>query len=213
MNAVPSNAALLHTARRHLSAIVVLIMAALCVALLQPAQVFAADWDIDQLMQAMANTKSGRATFVEKKYIAMLDQPVESSGELLFTAPDRLEKRTFKPKPETMLVEGDVMVIERGRQKHTLRMSDYPELAGFIDSIRGILAGDRKALERSYKLKLQGNAERWSLALLPIDAGMMATIQRIRIAGSRDNVQEVEIIQTDGDRSVMTTERLPAAAQ
>ena len=39
--------------------------------------------------------KSGKATFVEKKYLAMLDQPLESSGELSFTA-DRLEKRTVK---------------------------------------------------------------------------------------------------------------------
>ena len=40
------------------------------------------------------------------------------------------------------------IVIERGRQKHTLQLQDYPELAAVIDSIRGTLAGDRKALER-----------------------------------------------------------------
>jgi outer membrane lipoprotein-sorting protein len=190
---------------RALAAIVLLL------AMLQPAVSFAADWDIDQLMQSLAKTRSGRATFVEKKYISMLDRPVESSGELLYTAPDRLEKRTVKPKPEAMLVEGDVLVIERGRQKHTLRLQDYPELAGFIDSIRGTLSGDRKALERSYKLKLEGGAERWTLMLLPTDARMAATIHLIRITGDRDNVRGIEIIQTDGDRSQMTIER--AASQ
>ena len=55
----------------------------------------AADWDIDQLMQTLAQTRSGHVSFVEKKSIAMLDAPVESSGELFYTAPDRLEKRTL----------------------------------------------------------------------------------------------------------------------
>ncbi len=211
MNAVPLNALPQHLACRALPAIAVLLVSALCMFMMRPA--FADDWNIDRLMQSMAETKSARATFIEKKHIAMLDQPVESSGELLFTAPDRLEKRTFKPKPETMLVEGDVMVIERGRQKHTLRMNDYPELAGFIDSIRGILAGDRQALERSYKLKLDGDAARWTLAMLPINPGMTATIQRIRIAGSHDDVREIEIFQTDGDRSAMTIQRQSKVTQ
>ena len=101
--------------------------------LLAPAIGHAAAWDIDQLMRSLAQTRSDRASFVEKKFIAILDKPVESSGELLYTAPDRLEKRTFKPKPESMTVDGGTLTIERGRQKHRLQLQDYPELAAFID--------------------------------------------------------------------------------
>jgi outer membrane lipoprotein-sorting protein len=107
---------------------------------------YAADWDLDQLMHGLAQTRSGHARFVEKKSIAILEQPVESSGDLLYTAPDRLEKRTLKPKLETMVVNGDNLQIERGRQKIQLQLQTYPELAAFIDSIRGTLAGDRKDL-------------------------------------------------------------------
>src|SRR5205085_3548797 len=135
------------------------------------------------------------------KTIAMLDQPVESSGELLYAAPDRLEKRTFKPTAETMLVQGNVLTIERGSQKHTLQLQEYPELASFIDSIRGTLAGDRKALERSFKLKLEGGAERWTLMLFPTDEKMARSVHMIRITGARDRLASIEITQTDGDRS------------
>ena len=121
-----------------------------------------AAWDLQQLMQNLSQNKSGQATFVEKKYIAVLDKPVESSGELLYTAPDRLEKRTLKPKPESMIVSGNELVVERGRQKHRVQLQNYPELAAFIDSIRGTLAGDLKALERNYQLSLEGTAERWT---------------------------------------------------
>jgi outer membrane lipoprotein-sorting protein len=175
---------------------------AMALFMLQPA--LAAGWDLDQLMQSLARTRSGRASFVEKKYIAMLDKPVESSGELLYSAPDRLVKRTVKPTPETMVVEGGTLTIERASQKHVLQLQEYPELAGFIDSIRGTLAGDRKALERSFKLKLEGGAERWTLMLFPTDEKMARSVHLIRISGMRDRVASIEITQTDGDRSLMT---------
>jgi len=181
---------------------------ALMLAALSPAMAATAQWDVDQLMHTLAKAHAGQATFVEKKYVAVLERPVESSGELSFTAPNRLEKKTLKPKPETMLVDGDLLVIERGRQKHRLQLQDYPELAGFIDSIRGTLAGDRKALERTFRLTLTGDAQRWILTLAPHDAGVAQSVQQVRIAGSRDNVRSIDILQTDGDRSSMTIERV-----
>ncbi len=180
----------------------------LMVLMLLPVISRAAEWDIAQLMHSLAQTRSGYATFTEKKSIAMLDKPVESSGVLFFRAPDHLEKRTNKPKPETMVVDGDELLIERGRQKYRLQLQDYPELAAFLNSIRGTLAGDRMALERNYDLSLEGKAERWTLRLLPVDEKMRRVIQRIRIAGVRDQVRSVEILQADGDSSLMTIEKL-----
>ncbi len=173
------------------------------------AAVFAA-WDVQQLMDTLAQNKSGRSTFVEKKYIAILDKPVESSGELVYTAPDGLEKRTIKPKPEAMVIRGEELLIERGQQKHRLQLQAYPELAAFIDSIRGTLAGDRKALERSYRLSLEGSAERWTLRLQPLNEKMAAVIQRISITGAREQIRSIEISQADGDSSVMTIEKSAA---
>ena len=169
-----------------------------------------AAWDLQQLMQNLSQNKSGQATFVEKKYIAVLDKPVQSSGDLLYTAPDRLEKRTLKPKPESMLVNGNELVVERGRQKHRVQLQNYPELAAFIDSIRGTLAGDLKALERNYQLSLEGTAERWTLQLVPVGEKMRVVVQHIRISGIADDVRSVEITQADGDRSLMTIEKLTA---
>jgi outer membrane lipoprotein-sorting protein len=165
------------------------------------------EWDIDKLMHSLAQTRSSHAKFVEKKSIAMLDAPVESSGELFYSAPDRLEKRTIKPKPELMILDHDTLVIERGRQKHRLQLQSYPELAVFIDSIRGTLAGDRRALEANYRLDLDGTAENWTLQLLPTNEKMQAMVQRIRIAGVHDTVRSIDITQADGDNSFMLIEK------
>ena len=179
--------------------------------LVSPAISHAADLDIDQLMRGLAQTRASHARFVETKSIAMLDQPVESSGELFYSAPNRLEKRTLKPRRETMLVDGSALLIERGRKKHRLQLQDYPELGAFIDSIRGTLAGDRAALERNYKLSLDGSAARWTLQLLPTNKKMQAVVRHIRITGAREEVSSVEVTQTDGDSSLMLIENLTAS--
>ncbi len=167
----------------------------------------AAQFTVSQLMGALANNKHGAASFTEKKFISILDQPVESSGELLFIPPARLEKRTFKPKRETLVLDGDVLSVERRRQKHVLLLKDYPEVAGMIESMRATLAGDRKALERVYHLTLQGDRERWTLVLIPRDAKVGGLVARIRMDGSQDEVRAVEILQADGDRSLMSIQK------
>ncbi len=175
---------------------------------LLPASGNAADWNLDQLMHGLAQIRSGHARFVEKKFISMLDEPVESSGELFYTAPDHLEQRTLKPRPESMTVDGSTLVMARGGRERRLQLEDYPELAAFIDSIRGTLAGDRKALERNYRLSLEGTAERWMLQLVPAQERMQAVIRSIHITGVRYSVRSIEITRTDGDRSLMRIEEV-----
>jgi hypothetical protein len=162
-----------------------------------------AAWDLTQLMQGLAQNKSGRTGFVEKKYIALLDAPVESTGELLYTAPGRLEKRTLTPRPESLLIDNGMLTVERGKRRTVLRLQDYPELVAFTESIRGTLAGDMVALRRVYNLDLEGSEERWTLTLRPIETRMLDVVQRIRIGGSRAEVKSIEIEQADKDRSVM----------
>ena len=164
---------------------------------------------LDDLMRTLAQRGPEAARFVEKKYLAVLDnKPVESSGELRYAPPNRIEKKTLKPKPESLIVEGDQAIVERNGQRMTLRLSAYPDIAPFVDSIRGTLAGDRKSLERVYRLELSGDAERWTLLMLPSDQKLATIVQRIDIAGNRDQVRSIAILQGDGDRSVMTIDRI-----
>lgn len=167
----------------------------------------AAQFTLGQLMDLLANATHGSATFIEKKYISILDQPVESSGELLFVPPGRLEKRTLKPKAETLVLDGDVLTVERQLQRHVLQLRDYPEVAAMIVSIRATLAGDRTALESVYRLGFEGRRERWTLVLTPLDTRVGSVIARIRMEGRLGEVRTVEILQADGDRSVMSVRK------
>ena len=185
-----------------------LLFSALALAL--PAAPAWAAWDIDALMRTLSLAKVSRATFVEKKHIAMLDSPVTSSGELLFTAPDRLERRTLKPRPELMVLEGGALTLTRGQRQMVFKLQEYPAIGALTESIRATLAGDRAALERHYTLKLAGAEPRWSLLLTPREARIRGFVLEIRIDGEHGEVRTVETLQSDQDRSVMTITRAAA---
>jgi hypothetical protein len=163
-------------------------------------------WDLAALMADLARHHEGRARFVEKKTIALLDRPVVSSGELRFVAPDRLEKRTLLPQPESLVLDGDRLTVERGQRKFTVSLSEQPAAAAFVDSLRGTLTGDLAALKKSYKLTLSGSEKHWTLDLLPDDQALAAFVLRITFGGSRDRVESIRYLQADGDSSVMTIE-------
>jgi hypothetical protein len=166
--------------------------------------------DLDAVLGLLAMRRHGRVEFIEQQFLAILDRPIESSGELRYDAPDHLEKRTLLPRPEDLLLDGGVLTAERGGRRHVLDLHRYPQILPFIESIRATLAGDRSALERLFRVEFSGNLERWELILVPLDRQMAKNVARVQINGSRDQLQRVEIRQADGDRSLMTL-RAPAA--
>jgi hypothetical protein len=159
--------------------------------------------ELDRLMVLLSRRQHGEADFNEKKYLSMLKQPIESSGVLIYDAPDHLEQRTTRPRPQSVVLDHGLVTMRIGHHHRVLRLADYPQLAPLIDSIRATLAGDREALERVFELGFSGTLEHWQLRLEPRDPQLAATLKRIDMQGERDAVREVQVLQSDGDRSVM----------
>lgn len=169
----------------------------------------AAGWGVEQLMQALGAVKSSRARFVERKHIAILNAPLESSGTLLYLAPGRLEKHTLSPRQESLVLERDELTLENKErsERRTVVLQDYPVIWAFVEGIRSTLAGDLAALNRFYQVNLDGGERQWRLTLKPSDPKMQDVVSEIRIGGTRNWINAIEIIETGGDRSVMTITR------
>ncbi len=160
--------------------------------------------DLDTVMSLLAGRRHGRVEFIEQHFISVLDHPLESSGEMSYDAPGRLEKRTLKPRAETLLLDGSVLTVERGHSRHVVDVHAYPQVQPFVESIRATLAGDRGALERMFRVGFTGNVQRWNLTLVPLDARVAKNIAQVSIDGAQDELRRIEIRQPDGDRSLMT---------
>ncbi len=164
-----------------------------------------AQWGVETLMLQLSEVAHAQARFVERKYLKVLKAPLELSGTLTYTRPGRLEKRTLKPKPETLTVEDDKLTLENParNERRVLKLQDYPVLWGFVESIRATLGGDIRALERFYRVELEGGPAKWRLYLAPRDRKMNEVISLIRIDGRQARIDTIEVQETHGDRSVM----------
>ena len=168
-----------------------------------------AGWDIKRLMQELGQVKTAKGRFVERKHLGILNVPLEFSGTLVYVAPSRLEKHTLAPRMESLVLDREELTIEskERNQRRALVLLDYPVIWAFVESIRSTLAGDLPTLSSFYQVSLEGGERRWRLTLKPSEPGMRDVVSEIRISGERSWINTIEIIETGGDRSVMTITR------
>jgi hypothetical protein len=177
---------------------------AMLLGLIIAVNVRAADSDLNRVMALLAERVHGHVSFVEEDYLAVLDRPVRSSGELFYDRPERLEKRTLTPHPASIVLEHGSVTIQARGHTHVLALHDYPQVAPLIESLRATLAGDQAALEHVFQVSFAGSLEHWTLTLVPLDAKLKGAAQEIHIEGARNELQTLSILLPDGDRSVMT---------
>lgn len=166
-------------------------------------------WDIRRLMQELGQVKTAKGRFVERRYLAILTAPLESSGTLTYVAPDRLEKHTLAPRAESLVLEHGQLTLESSepKRRRTIRLEDYPVIGIFVESVRSTLAGDLDLLNRLYQIALEGDERKWRMVLKPGDPKMQEVVSEIRLSGSRNWIGSIEFLEPGGDRSVMTITR------
>ncbi|HUH83238.1 MAG TPA: LolA-related protein [Stellaceae bacterium] len=162
--------------------------------------------DLQQLMQRLSEVRRSTAYFSEHKELAMLNEPLDSSGTLAYVAPDKLEKDTLLPKPERITVDGDKLTLSQSGDpgSRTVSLRDQPELGAFVESIRATLAGDLPALQRYYNVTLQGSLLAWQMTLEPKERRLREMVKWIRISGRDASIRSIDSEEADGDRSEMT---------
>lgn len=166
----------------------------------------ASSWDMRQLMQGLAQVKEAKGKFVERKFLSVLNRPLESSGMLMFQAPAHLEKHTLTPKAESLVLDHGVLTIDSKARniKRTLVLQEYPAIWAFVESIRSTLAGDLPTLEHFYKIELEGNAAHWKMRLQPVELKVREVMREIRVSGHGNRVDSFETVESNGDHTLMT---------
>ena len=161
-------------------------------------------FDVARLMQLLAETPSSEVSYVEKKYSALLSEPVVSSGTLAYRRPDVVEKNMEKPRRESFRIAGQELTFTRNGKVKRIALSSEPLLAAFAASLRGVLSGDAALLGEHYRLALTGTESDWKLEMTPIDEEITRYVERIVVSGRAGRVAQIEVREASGDRSVMT---------
>lgn len=180
---------------------VLLAMSAAHAAVAQPPPL---DWGPPQLMMQMQQVRRSAARFVEYKELHLLNKSLQSSGKLIYIAPDELQKFTLSPAPSSLVVSGNRLTIDQfNGDSRSLALSDYPQVGALVESMRATLAGDLPALERFYVVSLAGSEMDWTLLLTPRGRELGELVKRIQLRGAGHDISRIDTEESDGDRTRM----------
>lgn len=169
-------------------------------------------FDLGQVTGLLAKNKSGQAKFTEERHVSGFDGPLRAAGTVSFVAPDRFTRATTEPRPESMEVQGNLLVLKRGGRTRQMTVDAIPELMALIEAVRGTLTGNAAVLDRFFKTQVEGNAARWTLTLVPRDARLATQVRELKITGLHSDMRSVELWLAGGDRSVMAIDPLQPLA-
>ena len=160
-------------------------------------------------MAQLAQAPTRRASFVEEKSIAALDAPLRSQGRLEYRKPDHLEKITTAPNGESLVVDGDRLVVDSGSDApRVVELDGQPDIRTLVDTIRGALSGNLPLLRRSYDVSGTGTPADWRIVLHPRDAAVSRLVQEVRLAGGAD-LRSIQSVAPNGDTDTLTVTPLP----
>jgi outer membrane lipoprotein-sorting protein len=159
---------------------------------------------LDDLLRDMASTPGVSAQFSERKELALLSAPLESSGWLYFVPPDRFARFTEQPAFSALVIDGERVRFREGDAGDELDLSGNPMTRAFVENFIALWSGDRTRLERLYEARLTFEGERWELALTPRRAPLSRFIEVVSLRGSGDVLEQMTVRDRDGDRTATT---------
>jgi outer membrane lipoprotein-sorting protein len=146
------------------------------------------------------------ARFREERRIALLREPLVSSGTVYFAPPDRLVRHVEQPIASTALIEGGELRFGAAGTERSLDLETHSAVRGFVDGFRLLLAGDLAALRQLYEVHLEappGAEDAWEVALRPSHEPLRTAIESIRMSGRDRRLLALRIRERNGDETRM----------
>lgn len=156
---------------------------------------------LESLMRQLAAVTQVEAGYREVVESQLLQQPISTSGHLLYRAPDRLDKTSDRG--DSIRIEGETLTLVQGREQTRIAIADQPALQTLISALRATFAGDLDRLRTDYLLALQPHAEGWVLDLTPRERRFLTLFEHIRIQGQGDRIDSLEVQEGNGDRRTL----------
>jgi len=162
---------------------------------------------LEGLMEGFATSQGVRAEFVEEKNLSLLVEPLRSEGSIYFMPPDRLARRIVRPVPSALIVNGDTLAMRTPGETNHIDLAGSDVARHFVESFIILFSGNLGELKQRYEVAFEGTEERWQLELIPRQRVVRLLIAQIKLVGEGVSLREMEIIETQGDR---TTTRFAA---
>lgn len=159
------------------------------------------------LLAAFQSVRTLRARFEDRKEMDLLDEPLVSRGRLYYQRPDRLHMVTESPARQSVTLVGATVRIAQADLGRTQSadLSGSEIAKAVVSSVLYALGGRVDALLPLYRCQAAALDGGWRLTLVPRQASLARVVDRLVVRVGRDgSLREVEVDESNGDRSVMT---------
>lgn len=160
--------------------------------------------DATALLARIARPPPASIRYTEVRYSSLLTRPLVVTGQLAYQGPGRFDRMVEQPYRETTTIRGqDVVVARDGQASAHFSLQRAPALGGMLETFGALLSGDRKMLDRSFRVTVSGTVSAWHIALEPRASTLGKWLSRIDIDGSDETPRCITLLEPDGDRGVM----------
>lgn len=156
--------------------------------------------DLQKLLQSSPKVAT---PFHEQRQSPWLASPVESRG-IVRSLPQGLEKQVDAPKRETWRLLSDRLEWSGpdGVGNKQILFSKAPALAVLSDAIRHVVAGDLLALERDFRITVQGDSTLWTARLQPHSTEVSRHLDHLEMQGAGAQLLVLIVVERKGERTM-----------
>lgn len=153
------------------------------------------------LAAAQESTRTIDARFVQTKHLALLDEPLVSTGRFRFRRPDRMRIDVEKPRALTIVVAGDQLTVPGMPERERRAMAGSP-MAGMFREIGALFAGQLAKPPPGFAMDARAADGGVEVRLTPTAAEYQQLFQRIalRFHGRDLTLQAMRLDEALGDR-------------
>ena len=167
-----------------------------------PVHATEASTPLADVLKLFSQQEKSIADFKEEKFTSFLKEPIVSSGQLEFIAPDKLAKFIIEPEKISNEIEGTELEIKNSHETHTINLNDHPEFSAILMSIMNVLSGNHDALKNDFNISFKGTISSWQLVLIPRDSFVHGYIDSIKMQGNKNTLNKIIVTEANKDYSI-----------
>jgi len=176
-------------------------LAGLLLILLSPIAVIAAEPGV--VLGDVFTPRDTLVPFTELRMNALLEEPLELSGELLYESDGSLSKLISAPVSETIRITTKSVRIERNGEVRELPLRKARELAEFYAGLRALLNGDLVELRALFQISDIATAPDWAVDLVPRSGRLKKFAPRLVVSGTGSQLMEIKVLRADNDWQII----------
>ena len=143
-----------------------------------------------------------RGNFTQSRKIALLEQPLQSSGNFLLSDMG-LYWRQDKPLASVMIADGERLLQQvDGGSLQSIDVAKNPMVLIFSTSFLSIFNGSEAELRSHFTVEFLDGEDSWSIQLTPTEYPMSEAIETINLRG-REYIEELTVISRSSEKTTI----------